>query len=717
MWADRSTRQFWRRRRGAAVAALLCSVSLTAGAQQTPTFRASANIIAVEAAVTDKSGRPITSLSAADFTIVENGQPQPVQTMYLVSSDPNFVRTGKFADDSASAANTSTAGGTGSAAASGEVVRRELRGRVMVFVFDLNHLGADGYKRSKAAVESFLKSGAQQGDMIGVVAGATMLNNRIDSDRAALLKAMEKMPGPNVSRYNDLRSWPRLIDEAEAVAIARGNDETTARVVLRACAERPDECSSKGGDEPVRQQIEGKARQTAAEVQRYTALSLNMLLTMANSLGRFPGNKHVLVFSDGFYTGEQREWLKNVTTLAARNNVRFSTLDARGLSRDPRTQSFMNEQPLQAAGDLSPLSSDENSDVLSSLAIDTGGEVIMNRNDLRPGIDIVSRASSAYYVLGYSPVTPMDGNYHSLSVKVNRPDVTIRARKGYIATPVPVGSSSSTTPTASADVATPATPAAATTAGNTGTSAAATSAPTIPLETLPRFRPNSDKNVASLTTLAPSDNSSEAKSLAAAGWDAYALGDVGLAQQKLSQAVATGKAAPWVSYALGFSQYALGQFQAAIASWTTVRATVPEFMPVYFDIADGYLSLGKTGEALTILRDAAKRWPTEPEPQNALGTQLVKRGALDDAIDVFGAITRAKPQDSLGFFNLGRAYHLRYLRLQQNVAASRLRGPNGIGDDDRKKAIAAYTHYLTLGGPFEKEAKDALALLDWKLTN
>lgn len=712
MWAG----SLWRRSTWAA-AALLAALQPTLVAQQTPTFRTTADVIAVEAAVTDKAGRPVTSLTAGDFTILENGQPQPVQTIYLVSSDPNFVRTGQFANDGP--AKSADANATNSNTVTpGEVIRRELRGRVMVFVFDLNHLGADGYKRSKAAVESFLKDGAQQGDMIGVVVGTTMLNNRIDSDRPAILKAMEKMAGPNLSRYNDLRAWPRLIDEAEAVAIARGNDETTSRVVLRACAERPDECGSKGGDEPVRQQIEAKARQTAAEVQRYTGLSLNMLLTMANSLGRFPGSKHVLVFSDGFYTGEQREWLKNVTTMAARNNVRFSTLDARGLSRDPRTQAFMNEQPLQAAGDLSPLSSDENSDVLSSLAIDTGGEVIMNRNDLRPGIDIVSRASSAYYVLGYAPNTPMDGNYHRIDVKVNRPGTTIRARKGYIATPA-APSTAANTPGGAAGTGT-AQPAATSNAAPPASTAAAPTPAGVSAEapeSLPRFRPNSDKNVASLTTLAPAEGSSDAKALAAAGWDAYALGDLGLARQKLTQAVATGKAAPWVSYALGFSEYALGQFQAAITAWDSVRTRVPEFMPVYFDIADGYLSLGKTGEALSVLRDAAKRWPAEPEAQNALGTQLVKRGAFDDAVDVFVAITKAKPTDSLGFFNLGRAYHLRYLRLQQNVAASRLRAPNSLGDDDRKKAIDAYKHYLTIGGPFEKEAKDAIAALEWKLAN
>jgi len=54
------------------------------------------------------------------------------------------------------------------------------------------------------------------------------------------------------------------------------------------------------------------------------------------------------------------------------------------------------------------------------------------------------------------------------------------------------------------------------------------------------------------------------------------------------------------------------------------------------------------------------------------------------------------------------------LRLQQNVAASKLRGADAIGDDDRKKAVAAYKQYLALGGPFEKEARDAISMLDWK---
>lgn len=670
-------------------------------------------MITVEATVIDKSGNPITDLTAADFQIVEDGVSHPVQTIYLVSPDPAFVRANTVA---------STTGNTGVATAA--PVRRELRSRVMIFVFDLAHLSTDAYKRSRAAVESYLKDPSATADLIGVVAGSVMLNNKIDTDKAALLKAMETMKGPNQARYNDLRAWPRLIDEAEAAAVARGDRETTTRVVQRGCGERPEECQQLGGDEPVRQQVEAKARQINAEAQRDAQLSLATMQTLANGLARFPGSKHVLVFTDGFFTGDTSERMRAVVQLAARNNVRFSTFDARGLSRDPRTQSFMNDQPLQAAGDLSSLLGDNDADVLSSLAIDTGGEVIMNRNDLRPGIDIVAKQAGTYYMLGYAPTRQMDGEYHSISVQVTRPNVTIRARKGYVATksateaaaPAPVAPAAAPPAAPAAPLTSPTppavTPPTAVAPPAAGAALALVDPPVAPAA--PRFRPNSDRNVAALTKVTPGSTSADVKTLADQGWDAYALGDVAVAREKLSAAVATGKAAPWVSYALGFSEYALGRYEAAGAAWESVRAAVPEFMPVYFDIADAHLSLGRSSDALAILRDAARRWPLEPEPQNALGTMLVKRGAYDEAIDVFARITTSKPADSLGFFNIGRAYHLRYLRLQQNVASANLPSKSAIGEDDRQKAIAAYRHYLTLGGPFEKEAREALTMLDWR---
>lgn len=670
------------------ILALVLLALATPAAQQT--FRTTSNTIAVEATVVDKSGKPVTDLTAADFQILEDGKLQPVQTIYLVT---------------APAKGSTSSPGTGAPA-----VRSEVRNRVMIFVFDLNHLSADGYKRSRNAVESFLKDGALPTDLVGILAGTVMLNNKIETDKAALLKAMDAMKGPNLGRYNDLRSFPRMVDDAEALAISRSDKRVTDNAVQRACSERPDECTALGGRDAMQQQVEAKAREFTTQAHRDAQLSLSSMATLANALGRFPGRKQVVVFSDGFLTLELESQLKSVVELAARNNVRFSTLDSRGLNRDPRSPNLMNDQPLTAAGDMSPIGLDNNSDAMSSIAIDTGGEHLMNRNDLRPAIDIIAAMSGNYYVLGYTPDKPMDGSYRKIDVKVVRPGLTIRARRGYVATPKPQDALPAAAPAAPANSGAP--PAPVNSAIHIPTLINPTAINEAPVA--PKPRPNADKNVDALTRISPTVNASAASKLADAGWAAYSKGDVATARESLSAAVANGSTAPWVFYALGFSEYALGRYEPALIAWTVVRSRVPEFMPVYFDLADANISLGRGTDALAVLREAARRWPLEPEAQNALGTTLVRRGALDDAIDVFVKITTSKPADSLGFFNLGRSYHLRYLKLQQNISVSRLGDKSAIGEDDRKRAIASYQQYLKLGGPFETEARQAIAILDWK---
>ena len=45
--------------------------------QATPTFRASSRLVLVDVVVTDKSGQTVKGLKATDFTILEDGKPQP----------------------------------------------------------------------------------------------------------------------------------------------------------------------------------------------------------------------------------------------------------------------------------------------------------------------------------------------------------------------------------------------------------------------------------------------------------------------------------------------------------------------------------------------------------------------------------------------------------------------------------------------------------------
>jgi VWFA-related protein len=84
---------------------------------------------------------------------------------------------------------------------------------------------------------------------------------------------------------------------------------------------------------------------------------------------------------------------------------------------------------------------------LRTLAGATDGLAIVNSNDLARGLKRVVDDLSSYYLLGYYSNGKLDGRFHPISVRVKRPGVRVRARRGYLAaTPAAM----SRTPTATA---------------------------------------------------------------------------------------------------------------------------------------------------------------------------------------------------------------------------------------------------------------------------
>ena len=60
------------------------------------------------------------------------------------------------------------------------------------------------------------------------------------------------------------------------------------------------------------------------------------------------------------------------------------------------------------------------------------GSAYYNRNDLDGAIRESIAANSDYYAISYSPpLAGYDGKYHTISVKVNRPDLQLSYRRGY----------------------------------------------------------------------------------------------------------------------------------------------------------------------------------------------------------------------------------------------------------------------------------------------
>jgi hypothetical protein len=72
-------------------------------------------------------------------------------------------------------------------------------------------------------------------------------------------------------------------------------------------------------------------------------------------------------------------------------------------------------------------------DALRTLADATDGLAMLNSNNLDAGLKRMSDDLSSYYLLGYYTTTPLDGKFHKITVRVKRPGVQVRARRGYLA--------------------------------------------------------------------------------------------------------------------------------------------------------------------------------------------------------------------------------------------------------------------------------------------
>lgn len=681
-------------------------------------FRAATTTVEVDVIVRDRNGRFVTGLTPTDFEVTEEGTPQRVHSMYLVEGRS----VTKAAGAGAAEAGTGAPAPASLAPASTQ--------RVFVLLFDQEHLDSGGFKRLQDAAVSFLNTEFQAGDVGGILIGGTMIGNRLTTEREVLVQAVRgaKFAQSQAFRKMDLQDWPR-ITEIEATRIALVNDKAVLdQVVRRATEEAGGSGGGRGaGSQDYESQVRSKASQVVGELRPAAARTIKTLLGLLNGLGRVPGRKTVVLMTDGFWVEESWGELRSIVGLAARGNVRFYSIDAQGLKRGSNTTDLNQMNPMETAGEIPAGAYNTIEDGPNSIAWDTGGYYIRKTNDFKGAFAEIAADTSTYYVLGYTPASPdFDGKFRQIKVTVRRDGVTVRARKGYLAVapaagpavpaaPAPAVSATPPAPPPGADATPPgaaptARPADAPLAAVTAVPGvpAAGAAPPPPAEAMVgpiALRPDSGGRVRDLASSA--QGGGPGAKAASDGWSLYGKGDLEGAERLLAQAAQQG-AAPWVSYTLGFAQAGLRNAPGAIQSWERVRAAVPEFEPVYLDLADVYVQWGDADRAVEVLRAAERRWPADVDVLNALGTIQVRRNALGDAIDTFEKAAKADPKDPLAFFNLGRTYELRYFAMR------RFSRPSSRWVDNPEllnKAIENYEACTKLGGTYAEDARAAIERL------
>jgi hypothetical protein len=168
--------------------------------------------------------------------------------------------------------------------------------RVFVVVFDEQHLSSGGLKRLQAAAVSLFSTEFHPEDLGGVVVDGQLVGGRLISDRAELLKGIE-------------RAHPRLAttSDLESSASVPGGVEPSARLA----------------------EIESLDLQRAT-----TDRKLAMLETLIGNLARVEGPKAVLLLSEGFGGDASSARVRSLITAAGQAGVRFHVLDESGSDRD-----------------------------------------------------------------------------------------------------------------------------------------------------------------------------------------------------------------------------------------------------------------------------------------------------------------------------------------------------------------------------------------------
>jgi VWFA-related protein len=243
---------------------------------------------------------------------------------------------------------------------------------------------------------------------------------RIDSGmrmKPALRRFVQTQFGPR-----DLVAIMHPLTPVSALKFTRDRYELASEI---------DQFEGRQGNYMVRNDAEARYAGAPRETIEYirTQVSMSALESLVTHLGSVrEGRKSVVYVSEGLWLPfeEQREF-EHVYSAANRANTAIYTLDPGGLSVGPN--SYVK-------------------DSLHILAENTDGRAIVNRNDLESALNVVLQDSSSYYLLGYnSDLTAPDGKFHEIKVKVKRPDVDVRARKGYWA-PTPEEAAKASAPSA-----------------------------------------------------------------------------------------------------------------------------------------------------------------------------------------------------------------------------------------------------------------------------
>ena len=407
--------------RASLVVSLFAAIALQQSSlpQAPAVFRSGTRLVQVNVVVHKKNGEPVADLKKEDFTILERGKPQAVSFFSIdVAAPPPPAPSSAPAAVSAALLPSHTFTNLFAA-------RAGVPTSVTVVLLDLLNAPPGDQMRARDGVIKFLRQQLDPQDRIAIFAmtshGLTLLHD-YTTDSAALVERLR-----NVKSHMSTDLGGSMLDS---------NTQKELRDMgLDALAD---------------------AEQRAADFATADRISnsISVFKALAEHMAGIPGRKNLVWVSSGFPLSIDFDDMPEVGSPMTRDKRIFTaemseavrTLNDSGIAVYPVDARGVFNPVIREADIAAPSRRDwgkmPSTTVTSSptstmfvLADRTGGRFAYNTNDVAGAIRGAMDDSRVTYTLGYYPAdeTP-DGKFREIKVSVNRPDLEVRARKGYFAT-------------------------------------------------------------------------------------------------------------------------------------------------------------------------------------------------------------------------------------------------------------------------------------------
>jgi VWFA-related protein len=378
--------------------------------------RDTVSVTNLDVVVTDGKGNRVPGLKKEDFIVIEDNLEQLVTNFFAVEQG----RIALPAEEAAPAPVPAPAPAPAPAAVSSP------RTRIVIFVDNL-HIAPFDRNRVLRSVETFVRENVKDNveGMIVVWNRSLKIRRKFTNDGRDLsdvLKQLEDESALGQEALSERRDVIKAIDDSTTVDEAAGSVRSYCQSIdndlnftIDAMKTTVDQLAGVDGRKILIHVSGGLPQSPGAELWKYISDKYRDSGSGTTTLFEFDRTTKYL----------------GVIQAANASGVSIYTIDASGLSVDSNisAENRTTSQRIDTFVERNNLQS-----MLSLMSEETGGEAILNRNDVLASLKNIEKDYTSYYSLGYRSVRSGLDRPHKVEVKLSKKmkGFTVRARRSYL---------------------------------------------------------------------------------------------------------------------------------------------------------------------------------------------------------------------------------------------------------------------------------------------